>query len=127
MASTGEVIRDIVIALTPFGMAYLAFKQSQIANRQKVIHGQIDGMKTELVEAVKGRGEAEGKIQGIEQAKGDAATVIKDAKSTAETLIKDAKDAAATLKDAASTVQEVKIVEQAKPIDVKNVDPKKEK
>lgn len=93
--STIETIKDIVVILTPVAIAFIGYKQAQISNRQKVIHAQIDGMKSELVEAVKGRGEAEGQLAGIAQEKA-AAVVIKT-----------------------PVVQEVKIVEQAKPIDVK--------
>lgn len=94
--STVETIKDIVTIITPVAIAYIALKQTQLHNKQKVIGVQIDGMKSELVEAVKGRAAAEGEIVGMAKAKEEAAVVIKTA-----------------------GVQEVKIVEQAKPIDVK--------
>lgn len=128
MATTAETIRDIVIALTPFGMAYLAYKQAKMNKKQDEIGVKVDGMTSKLVEAEKGKSAAEGQLAGMATAKGDAETVIKDAKEAAMTVIKDAKDAAiVVIKDSKAGVQDVKIVEQVKPIDVKNVDNDKEK
>lgn len=93
-----QTIKDIVVILTPVALAIIAYKQSQMSNKQKTIGVQIDGMKTELVEAVKGRAEAEGQLTGMAKAKEEAAVVATTTKTE---------------------VQEVKIVEQAKPIDVK--------
>lgn len=97
--STFETIKDIVTIVTPAFIAYIAYKQAIISNRQKVIHTQIDGMKSELVDAVAGRNVAEGQLKGMEQAKQEAIVAIKVAP--------------------APKVQEVKIVEQSKPVDVK--------
>lgn len=98
-----STIKDIIVILAPIALAWIGYKQSKMASKQNkmdekqtIINTQIDGMKTELVAAVKGRGEAEGELTGIAKAKEEAAVIIKT-----------------------SDVQEVKIVEQSKPIDVK--------
>lgn len=93
--SVMETVKDIVTILTPVALAIIAYKQVQLNNKQKVIGTQIDGMKSELVDAVAGRNKAEGQLQGMEKAKKDAVEIK------------------------VQGVQEVKIVEQAKPIDVK--------
>lgn len=92
--TTVETIRDIVSIITPVAIAFIAYKQVQLNNKQKVIGTQIDGMKSELVEAVAGKNKAEGKLSGLEQAKQEAIDIK------------------------VQGIQEVKIVEQAKPIDV---------
>lgn len=97
--TTVEAIRDIVSILTPVAIAFIAYKQVQLNNKQKVIGTQIDGMKSELVDAVAGRNKAEGQLEGMDKAKQeviDAAKVV-----------------------VVPGVQEVKIVEQSKPVDVK--------
>lgn len=38
-----------------------------LKNKLEKYHKQVDGMKNELVEAVKGRGEAEGNLKGREE------------------------------------------------------------
>lgn len=97
-----DTIKDIIImGVTPITIAYLAFKQVQIANRQKVIHTQIDGMKSELVAAVAGRENAEGQLKGLETAK------------------QDAKDIAILVATAPPpSVQQVEVVGQTKTVDV---------
>jgi hypothetical protein len=98
--TTLDVIRDILIlGVTPITLAIIAYKQVVIGNRQKVIHRQIDGMKSELVTAVAGRNKAEGQLEGLAQGKQevvDAAKVVEH-----------------------DAVQKVKIVEQSKAVDVK--------
>lgn len=92
--TTVETIRDIVSILTPVAIAFIAYKQVQLNNKQKIIGTQIDGMKSELVEAVAGRNVAEGELKGLAKAKQNA----KDIKLEG--------------------VQEVKIVEQTKAVEV---------
>lgn len=99
--TTIETVRDIVTVLTPVFIAYIAYKQAIISNRQKVIHTQIDGMKSELVDAVAGRNKAEGQIAGMEKER------------------QDVKDTAKVAADTPAKVQDVNIVEQSKTVTVK--------
>lgn len=89
----GQIITGVVtLALALIGYFKLKIGQDKIAVK-------VDGMTSKLVDAEKGKSNAEGQLTGMAQEKQsaiDAAKVV-----------------------VVPGVQEVKIVEQAKPIDVK--------
>jgi len=56
---------DIIVAI--IGGAFTLFNtiiSFVVKGKLNAYHKEVDGMKTELVEAVKGKGEAEGNLQG---------------------------------------------------------------
>lgn len=64
MADTIETIKAIGAIVTPIILAWIAYLQIRIGKKQTIIHGQINGMKTELVEAVRGEAQAKGELKG---------------------------------------------------------------
>lgn len=130
LAGTLAEIKEIAAILGTVLIAYMTFKQHLMAAKQKTMEAEqkeiavkVDGMTSKLVVAEKDASSARGELKGMESAKGDAASVLQTAKDAAMTVIKDAKDAAITvMQDSKTGVQEVKIVGQEKPVDVKDVD-----
>lgn len=97
---TLDTIKDIIIlGITPIVISFIAYKQIKLNHKQTKIAEKVDGMTSALVVAEKGKSHAEGQLTEIDKAKQEAI-------DTGKTVI-------------ATGVQEVKIVEQAKPLDVK--------
>lgn len=89
--TTFETIKDIIVlGITPMVLGYMIYKQAMIGKK-------VDGMTSALVVAEKGKSSAEGKLEGMEKVKQE----IKDTSKVVP------------------EVQEVKIVEQAKTLEVK--------
>lgn len=101
------LITQIIAGVVTLGVAffgYLKLKagQKNVEGKVDSYHKEVNGMKEQLIGAVAGQNKAEGQLLEIDKAK------------------QDVKDTAKIVADTPTpAVQEVKIVEQAKPIDVK--------
>lgn len=89
---TIEVIKAVGAVVTPIILAWITYLQIKSGKKQDIIHKEMNGMKSELVEAVKGRAQAEGEIKG-----------------------------AADAKQESKPVTDVNIVDQTKPVDVTQI------
>lgn len=74
--NTIEAIKAIGALLSPFAMIAVAIFQYQMNKRQKIIHGQINGMQEKLVTAEKGISKAEGKEEQRQQSKEESKPVV---------------------------------------------------
>lgn len=67
-----DFIKDILsIVVTPIILAWIALLQVRANKKQNEIGVKVDGMTSKLVEAEKGKSAAEGKLDGLAQAKAD--------------------------------------------------------
>lgn len=57
-------IKDFIVVLTPIILAWIAYKQIGLSKKQDTIHKEMNGMKSELVEAVRGEAGAKGELKG---------------------------------------------------------------
>jgi hypothetical protein len=69
---TDALVGQIITGVVTLGLAligYLKLKSGQVKAEGKMdtYHKEVDGMKTELVEAVRGKAAAEGEIKGAEK------------------------------------------------------------
>lgn len=96
--STIEVIKAVGAIVTPIVLAWIAYKQIGLSKKQEVIHGQINGMQEKLIVAEKIASKSEGKDEQRKETK-------EEEKANPE-LTPD------------KTV-DVNIVDQSKPVDVK--------
>ena len=62
--NTVEVIKSIGEIVTPVAIAFIAYLQIKQGKKQNIIHKEMNGMKSELVEAVRGRAQSEGELKG---------------------------------------------------------------
>lgn len=111
-------LKDILTLLTPVAIAWIAYLQIKISAKQKEIGVKVDGMTSKLVEAEKGKSDAEGQLKGRADAKAEIVipanievalktdTVEKVAETTVETIKTD-------------PAIDVKKVEGAKPVKLK--------
>lgn len=105
----GQIITGVVtLGVALFGYLRIKASQQKIEEKVDTYHKEVNGMKSELITAVAGQNVAEGQLKGLQQAKDDSIT--------AKAVVV---EAARVLAETPTAVQEVKIVEQAKPIDVK--------
>lgn len=67
-----DFIKDIIIlGITPISIAIISYLQVRTNKKQNEIGVKVDGMTSKLVEAEKGKSAAEGKLDGLAQAKAD--------------------------------------------------------
>lgn len=59
-----ETIKEIGIIVSPIILFIITYLQIRMTKKQAQIHKEMNGMKSELVEAVKGRSQAEGELKG---------------------------------------------------------------
>lgn len=64
-------VKDILTILTPIAIAWIAYLQVRANKKQNEIGVKVDGMTSKLVEAEKGKSNAEGQLQAIAQAKSE--------------------------------------------------------
>lgn len=69
-----EGIVKITTALTPFALAWIAYKQVKINKKQDAIHKEMNGMKEALIVAKK----SEGHEEGMAQQKADSASTASE-------------------------------------------------
>lgn len=92
--TTLETIKDIlVLAVTPIALGYMVYKQA-------IIGKKVDGMTSKLVDAEKGKSNAEGQLAGMEKVKQEVIVAAK------------------VIADAPIVIQPVEVVGQAKPVEV---------
>lgn len=110
-SNTIETIKAVGAIVTPIVLAWIAYLQIKMGKKQDVANKQMDGMKTELVQAVKGQYQAEGELKG----KADQKIIEKanqDEKATAVDI--------ALHTTVPGTAVDVNIVDQDKPVEVTN-------
>lgn len=64
-------IKDIMTILTPIAIAWIGYLQIKTNKKQNEIGVKVDGMTSKLVEAEKGKSDAEGQLKGMAQAKAE--------------------------------------------------------
>lgn len=93
-------LKDILTIITPPILAYITYKQIKMSAKQKEIAVKVDGMTSKLVEAEKGKSDAEGQLKGRDDAKAEQKVEV------------------ATPANPLAPIA-VKIVDQAKTVEVK--------
>lgn len=98
-----DFIKDIFAIITPIAIAWIGLLQVRANKKQNEIGVKVDGMTSKLVEAEKGKSAAEGKLDGLAQAKaemvipliplGDIKVSLKEevVKKVAETVVETVK------------------------------------
>lgn len=111
MKDIKDILTIVTTAVTPIALAWIAYMQIKAGQKQKEIGVKVDGMTSKLVEAEKGKADAEGQLKGMAAAKAEIVIVPADGKVS----LKDGE-----VKKVAETV--VETVKADPAIEIKKVD-----